>query len=288
MKGGFLNIKGNKIYYKIYGQEINDIPLILVHGGPGANHIYLETIAELSDKMPVVFYDQLGCGYSDMPADYSKCNLEYYTEELRSLIRLFGYKKVNLLGSSWGTMPAVNLILKFSVPEVNSLILSGACLDVDLWMNDQRKNLEKLSPGYYEIVHKCEETCDYENEDYVKIIYEYSRTYECRLDPMPELLKESFSDFNYDLYNYMWGPSEISCTGILKNYSILHKLKDIKVPVLYTVGEYDECTPATAEIYKNNTPGSQLVVFPGASHSHHAEKQKEFNDTIRDFLKHKY
>ncbi len=285
IKDGFLTIKDNKIYYKIYGYKINNIPLILVHGGPGVNHIYLETISDLSDERPVVLYDQLGCGYSDKVSSQESYNLDYYREELKILIENLGYEKVNLLGSSWGTIVVAEYVTNYESPVINKIILSGSCLDVSMWINDQRENMKKISEEYYNVIIDCEDRKDFSNLNYKKSIMEFYSKYLCRSNPWPEILIRSFEILNEDLYNNLWGPSEFTCTGRLKDYSILHKLKDIKVPVLYTVGEYDECTPATAELYKNNTPGSQLIVFPGASHTHHIEKQNEFNNTIRDFLK---
>ena len=43
------------------------LPLLLLHGGPGAGHDYLEPLEALADERAVVFYDQLGCGKSDIP-----------------------------------------------------------------------------------------------------------------------------------------------------------------------------------------------------------------------------
>lgn len=277
-------VDGNNIYCRIYNSGNENIPLIAVHGGPGSNLIYLESIAELSDEMPVVFYDQLGCGLSDKPENNSKYNLGYFTGELRNVIRSLGYKRVNLLGNSWGTMIAVNYCLKYSAANVNSLVLSGACLDVYMWVKDQRKNMKKLSQEYFEIMCRCEEASDYRNEDYLKIIKEYYNNYLCRKEPMPALLKKSFSNLNNDLYFYMWGPSEFTCTGTLKGQSFLNDLRKLRMPVLYTCGEFDECSPEAAKIYQHHTPGSVLVIFKNASHTHHLEKEKEYNKVLREFL----
>src|SRR5258707_7361045 len=41
-------------------------PLLLLHGGPGAGHDYLEPLSALADERPLMFYP-LGCGPSDRP-----------------------------------------------------------------------------------------------------------------------------------------------------------------------------------------------------------------------------
>lgn len=45
------------------------LPLLTLHGGPGAGHDYLEPLEALGDEREVTFYDQLGCGRSDIPDD---------------------------------------------------------------------------------------------------------------------------------------------------------------------------------------------------------------------------
>lgn len=66
-KEGFVTVEGGKIWYRIAGKESSGIPLLIVHGGPGATHDYLLNLETLSNERPVIFYDQLGCGNADHP-----------------------------------------------------------------------------------------------------------------------------------------------------------------------------------------------------------------------------
>jgi proline-specific peptidase len=86
------------------------------------------------------------------------------------------------------------------------------------------------------------------------------------------------------VYEYMWGPSEFTVTGTLKDYERAEKLKEIKVPVLFTCGQYDEATPDSTAYYQSMLPGSELAVFEDASHNHHLEKPVEYIRTVRAFL----
>ena len=52
---------------------------------------------------------------------------------------------------------------------------------------------------------------------------------------------------NEGIYNYMQGPSEFTITGTLKKYDATPFLKNVKVPVLFTVGEFDEADPPTVK-----------------------------------------
>ena len=96
---------------------------------------------------------------------------------------------------------------------------------------------------------------------------------------------QTFAKLNTSIYGTMWGPSEFIVTGTLKNYERAERLKDLHLPVLFTVGRYDEATPETAEYYRSRLPGAKLVVFEDASHMHHHEKRAEYLQTIRSFMR---
>ena len=68
---GMISVSGGRVWYGIAGVNSPGVPLLVVHGGPGAPHDYLENLAMLADVQPVIFYDQLGCGRSDRPDDRS-------------------------------------------------------------------------------------------------------------------------------------------------------------------------------------------------------------------------
>jgi len=89
----------------------------------------------------------------------------------------------------------------------------------------------------------------------------------------------------------MWGPSEFTTTGILKDFSLVDRLNEVKLPVLLTVGRYDEVRLQTVEFYKSKIPNAEMIVIEDASHCTHNEKPEELLDVIRKFLdevEHKY
>ena len=55
---------------------------------------------------------------------------------------------------------------------------------------------------------------------------------------------------NVDVYQYMWGPTEFTCTGTLKGRDLTSRLGEVKVPVLYISGEFDSGSPAASNYYK--------------------------------------
>jgi proline iminopeptidase len=89
---GFVSVTGGRVRYRVAGADKKGTPLLALHGGPGAPHDYLETLAALADERPVVFYDQLGCGGSDNPIDASLWTIERYAAELRQVREALGLR----------------------------------------------------------------------------------------------------------------------------------------------------------------------------------------------------
>ena len=70
---GTVLFRGYRTWYQMLGDPSaagRRLPLLVLHGGPGLPHDYLEDLGVLAETgRPVVFYDQLGCGKSDHPDD---------------------------------------------------------------------------------------------------------------------------------------------------------------------------------------------------------------------------
>ncbi len=281
---GFISVTGGKVWYKIVGKNHPGIPLLILHGGPGASHTYLEPLERLAENRPVIFYDQLGCGNSERPTDTSLWTIERFVEELQQVRNSLGLDQVHLLGQSWGSSLAVEYLLSQNPHGVKSLILSGPLLSTSRWTDDQQKYIEQLPEKTRKAILQCEQTGEYDSPEYQNAMMEFYRKHVCRLENWPEYLNRAFSELNLAQYEYMWGPSEFTVRGSLKNYERVDQLSKIELPVLFTCGEYDEATPATTGYYQENLPGSRLHIFQDASHEHHLEKTEEYLQVVNDFL----
>ncbi|MFH1395759.1 MAG: proline iminopeptidase-family hydrolase [Candidatus Omnitrophota bacterium] len=284
MKKGLIEVIGGKVWYEIVGEDKNNTPLLVLHGGPGISHDYLEDLKVLADERPVIFYDQLGCGNSDKTSDKNLWQVARYVEELVEVRQFLELENLHILGQSWGTMLAVEYMLTKNPTGIKSLILSGPALSISRWIKDQRAYLKELPKETQECIIECEKNKDFQSEKYQKAIDVYYHKHVCQMDPWPECLDRSLSKMNLDIYEYMCGPSEFTVSGVLKSFERAEDLKNIKPPVLYTCGRYDEATPETTAYYKNLTPNAEMVIFEDASHEHHLEKKEEFIKVVREFL----
>ncbi len=282
---GTVKVPGGNIWYKIVGAGTKGIPLLTVHGGPGAPHQYLNPLQALADQRPVIFYDQLGCGRSDKPEDRNIWTVERFVEELDILRNTLNLEEVHLLGQSWGSMLAVEYLLRKQPAGIKSLILSGPYLSSPLWAKDQRYWIEQLPKKSRQTILECEASKDFTNPDYQDAVMEFYKIHLCRMDPWPEELLLSMEGMGMDVYQYMWGPSEFTMTGTLKEADLTPQLHFLNLPVLLTCGQFDEAHPQTVALFQSLIPGSRMHTFQGASHAHILEQPQRVQRTLHSFLR---
>jgi proline iminopeptidase len=280
---GFIQVTGGKVWYRVVGTG-QGTPLLLLHGGPGFTSHYLDPLRRLADERPVVFYDQLGAGRSEKPADVSLWRVERFVEELAQLRKALGLTSVHILGHSWGTQLAVDYLL--TKPRgVRSLVLSSPALSIPRWIQDADRLRKTLPSEMQEAMARHEKAGTTESEEYQGVTMAYYKRYLCRLDPWPKEVEDSFAGFSPDVYGTMWGPSEFHATGNLKDYDRTSRLREIRVPVLFTAGRHDEATPDTTRWYHQLTPGSSFLVFENSAHLAMVEETDRYVDVIRQFIR---
>src|SRR5262245_29554399 len=90
---------GNKMIaidgkFNVWTKKVGDgkIKVLLLHGGPGFTHDYMECYESFLPKegIEIYYYDQLGCGNSDAPTDTSLWNLPRYVEEVEQVRKGLG------------------------------------------------------------------------------------------------------------------------------------------------------------------------------------------------------
>lgn len=281
---GYVEVKGGMVWYKITGRNSPGVPLLVIHGGPGAPHDYLLNLESLSNERPVIFYDQLGCGNSKAKSDTTLWTVERFVDELQIVRKALNLDKVHLLGQSWGTMLAVEYLIRKKPEGVVSLILSAPYLNTDMWKKDQQKWINQLPEDIKEAIVSSEEEKKYDSPEYLNAMNVFYQKHVCRMEPWPDNVNRAFEKMGIDVYHYMWGPSEFTINGTLKNADLTEQLSQIEVPTLFTCGEFDESTPESARYFQSRLPGSSLHVFKGASHMHHIESEEEYQQVLTAFL----
>jgi proline iminopeptidase len=280
-----VEVPGGRIWFRVVGSGPGP-PLILLHGGPGASSHYLESLAELGDERPVVFYDQLGCGRSERPSDPALWKIERFVEELEVLRAHLGFEKVHLVGHSWGTVLALEYIR--SHPEAAiSVTFASPGLDVPRWVADAARLRAQLPPAVRATLDDHEAAGTTNSPEYAEATNEFYRRHFCRSDPWPPALETSLSpdQFGQLVYEAMWGPNEFTVTGSLRSYVATEHLKKLTLPVLYTTGRFDLATPGSVDSLHRVTPNSRMVVFEKSGHMTMLDEPELYRAVLRQFLR---
>lgn len=119
-----ITVNGVRQWVRVAGPERQTPPLIIVHGGPGGNLWTFErTVGErLEADRPVVYWEQRGCGRSDLPARPDDYSIPLLVSDLYGVIQALGIERCSLLGFSFGAELALELTLTHPA-HVDRLVL---------------------------------------------------------------------------------------------------------------------------------------------------------------------
>ncbi|EKN70103.1 peptidase [Neobacillus bataviensis LMG 21833] len=281
---GYIEVTGGKVWYQLFDENGGGTPVIILHGGPGSSSFSLQGLKALAKDRPVILYDQLGCGKSDRPTDTSLWHVGRFVEELAQIRQALKLDEVHILGHSWGTTLAAAYCLT-KPSGVKSIIFSSPCLSAPLWEQDQKRNLKKLPLDVQETIKRCEDNGTTDSEEFEAAIEVFSKHFVNRMEKQPEWLEQKPSGYrNAEIYNIMWGPSEFTVLGNLKEFDCTTQLKDLACPALYTCGRFDEATPETTQLYSSLTPHSKFHVFEKSAHMPYIEEPEEYVTIMGEFL----
>ena len=279
---GFVEVKGGKIWYGIMG-EGNKTPLLCLHGGPGGTSKSYYNLSEISTERKVIMFDQLGSGRSDHHQDTSLLKVELLVEQVKAIKSELKLKEFYLVGSSWGAALALEYYTHH--PEgIKGLIFSGPYFSTPIWTEDAAELVAALPDSIQKAIHIAENDSVFDSESYVAANSFFARKHGRR----KELIKHPYdtveSNRNTFIYNYMWGPSEFTATGTLRNYDNVTSLNRVKVPALFLTGEFDEARPETVKKLSQMVYGSKFVIIPDSGHFSINDNRPAVVNAIQDFL----
>ena len=146
------------------------------------------------------------------------------------------------------------------------------------YSEDGKKNIVYQCPMW------CEEKKTYNTREYQTAVRFFYDRFLTRKQPRSADMDSVDKNIGVNVYEYMWGPSEFTATGILKNYDRTKDLHLIKVPVLFIAGEYDEARAGTVKYYSSLIKGSQFVLIPNAGHLTMQDNPEMDVKVIREFI----
>src|ERR1700733_1575198 len=138
---GFVDGSGVRIYYKTLGRGV---PLLLLHGGPGADHSdFLPALRPLARHCQLVLIDERGSGRSERLKDPKGYTLSRMVKDIECVRQHLKLERLVVLGHSFGGILAQAYAVRHP-KKVLGLVLAGAgssarCIDRDF--RNLRKHL---------------------------------------------------------------------------------------------------------------------------------------------------
>ncbi len=268
------------------------IKVLLLHGGPGATHEYLEAFDSFLPGAAVeyYYYDQLGSYYSDRPDAPDLWELDRFVDEVEQVRSALGLTRDNfyLYGHSWGGLLAIEYALRYP-QNLKGLIVSNmmaSCPAYDEYADTVLA--EQIEAGALAEIQALEAAGEFGNPRYMELLipHHYERHFlRMPYDEWPEPVLRSFRHLNVNIYVPMQGPSELGVSGKLENWDRTDRLAEIKVPTLVIGARYDTMDPAHMKWMAGELLRGRSLFCPNGSHCAMYDDQQVYMQGLIDFLR---
>jgi proline iminopeptidase len=194
---GFLDVgNGHSLYYELYGNP-KGIPVIFLHGGPGAGFSDKDKTFFDKRRYNVLLFDQRGSSRSTPFGSIENNTTQDLVADINKLLDFMGFSKVYVFGGSWGSTLA--LVYAIHHPQrVLGLILRG------IWLSNKYSLDHYIGGGIKEFFPDVWER-------FAKLVKKGENPAEYYLKQMLTADKETS-----DKYAYEWAYYEMSFYTIRK------------------------------------------------------------------------
>jgi len=289
MSESYIEVNGINHWVKMRIINEMSMPVVIVHGGPGGFTNVYEKIPgiHLERYLNIIYYEQRGCGRTEEPTN-GKYDIESLIDDLKKLISKLGYKKVHLLGYSFGAELAAEFTL--SHPEMVGKLVLHSPSDMADSQRLYRIQYEGIkSVLRKEKLHKLVEI----NNSKRSVIEKYNRIW--------SLMDSESSDkllfHNQDRARWnreQWESSTSINTGKMarevigrvRECTVCESAKSISKETLVIIGKHDKNVGIEIpKDYATNIKKSKLVVFENSGHFPDIEECEKYVFEIVQFLK---
>jgi proline iminopeptidase len=282
--------------YRVWVKRVGnnpDLRVLLLHGGPGSTHEYLEACDSYLPAAGIeyYYYDQLGSGRSDQPDDPSLWDLDRYVDEVEQVRRALGLDRDNfvLYGQSWGGLLAIEYALHHQ-QHLRGLVISNMMASVPAYnAYAERVLMPRMDQAALAEIKSFEASGETGNPRYMELLLEQHYVHHVLRMPAadwPEPVQRGFAHINPAIYVSMQGPSElgISASAKLAHWDRTGELTSITVPALVIGARYDTMDPAHMEMMAGRLPAGRYLYCPDGSHLAMYDDQQTYFAGLIEFL----
>ncbi|MCI0686627.1 MAG: proline iminopeptidase-family hydrolase [Sporichthyaceae bacterium] len=278
--------------FRVWTKRIGNNPrikVLLLHGGPGCTHEYLEAFDSYfpAAGFEYYYYDQLGSYYSDQPDDPDLWELPRFVEEVEQVRQALGLGADNLYlyGQSWGGILAIEYALKYQ-QHLAGLIISNMMASIPAY-NDYANTvlMPAMDQDVLAEIKGYEENGDTENPRYLELLIEHHyNEHVLRIPDWPEPVSRMFAHLNPAVYVPMQGPSELGASGKLEHWDRTSDLPDITVPALVIGARHDTMDPKHLEWMAGQLGNGRYLYCPDGSHLAQYDDQQVYMTGLIEFI----
>jgi len=271
-KTGKISIRGISIFCRIMG---DGYPLLMMHGGPGSDHVSLLSLKGLSDSFTLIYYDHRCNGRSTGP-EVDTMNWGNLTADAEALRKNLGIEGWGLIGHSFGGMVALEYALRYPASLSHLILLdSGASA---FWVQENvpellarrgyRRKTVEASRRYF--------AGEVNPQELFRTKLRIMHAYYYRFNPFKMIFKKR-SKSNSQAFTYGF-------STLLKGWNVMGRLDEIRTPTLVLAGRHDFIFPPEHQaLIADRLPNARLEIIEKAGHSV-GERPKEIIRLIKDFI----
>jgi proline-specific peptidase len=278
VRRGTMSIRDVSLFVEVVG---HGYPLVLMHGGPSADHYSMLPFQQLADEFTLVLYDHR-CNGRSVGAPVSSMTWENLTADADVLRQNLGFERWAVLGHSFGGHVALEYALRY--PEsLSHLVLLDTGGD-SRWARENAARLladRGFSPKKVELVRRWFNG-EFAPWEWYPIFMRIASAYQHH--PSLRLLLQQ-------LMSGAWRskprPEALIFAGrhLLKGWTVMDRLGEITVPTLVMAGREDFLFPPEhQEELAAGIPGARLRIIERAGHNSHEEQPAEVMEAVREFL----
>jgi proline iminopeptidase len=281
--------------FRVWTKRIGNRPsikVLLLHGGPGATHEYLEAFDSYFPAAGIeyYYYDQLGSHFSEQPDEPELWELSRFVEEVEQVRQALGMQRDNfyLFGHSWGGILAAEYALKYQ-QHLKGLIISNMMMSIPQYNEYAHQVLmPQIDQDALAEIQGYEAAEDYANPRFMELLIEHHYVHHIlRMAPeeWPDPVNRGFANINQSIYVPLQGPSELGASGKLLNWDRTADLAKIEVPTLVIGARYDSMNPAHMEWVAGALGNGRYLYCPNGSHMALYDDQEVYFRGLVQFIR---
>lgn len=271
--------RGISFYIREEGQGF---PLLVMHGGPGADHSTMLSLRPLSRRYRLILYDHR-CNGRSTRADLATFDWETLTADADAIRQHCGIDRCAVIGHSFGGMVALEYAIRYPGHVTHLALLDTGAESV--WVR-QNASLELERKGFNKLVVRTATKFYYGQigrSEVIRSMLILGRAYYSR-PGTAFLLKQALHGLR------IRANPEVCIYGfrdLLSGWSAMNRLGQISAKTLIAAGVDDfQFPPEHQQELHKNIKGSRLQLLEGAGHNAHIEQPGKMVAILNDFLEH--